>query len=333
MPAKSGFGFTDAGIVDGDYLGLAKSAKVEDYKPIALTYKANVDRVGHIYTFPIDLVHWSAFLTRMYCSTRAVLGVPVSEFTLKAIADGVVFADMDDERKVQARELMSQFWEAKLPPEGLTLSNHIMGEGAAFIDYSLALASEDDEGGPEYLLGGIQSNYSAMILLAYTAFESLAGDLWMAALNRHTQLARNWCEKNKNQRPEFSDLAGYDFNLSRSMGTFLYEDERVRLQSLGGIVAAYSDAFKGASNAIFEPRGGLREVEQIRHLLAHRGGVVDRKFRDEVEDFPSLNHLAVGSRISFTGSDVSKYVNTTVGCAIRLFKFVDDWSANAQEQV
>ena len=44
---------------------------------------------------------------------------------------------------------------------------------------------------------GVEAVLAAMVVASYAAFETLAADLWVAALNRHTVLADNWADKNK----------------------------------------------------------------------------------------------------------------------------------------
>jgi hypothetical protein len=126
------------------------------------------------------------------------------------------------------------------------------------------LSSLLDKGEPRPLSAGegVEAAFAAMTTSAYAALETLAADLWIEAVNRHPNLARNWFEKNPDKQLPGSVLAGYGFNASASMGTILHETRRVTFESWGDIRKAYEYAFKGELAEAFEPWRPIHRAEK-----------------------------------------------------------------------
>lgn len=199
--------------------------------------------------------------------------------------------------------------------------------------------------------------YSSLILGAYTAFEALATDLWLVSLNlrpkslvKNMLLAhttpRNEDSTSRGQEPSirFSDLSEYDFNVSAVMGKLLKEQRRANFDSLYGIRLAYESAFRlpedkkkhrtseELKHLFTSSHSDLRCLESLRNLIAHRGGVVDEKFRREVEKTaPDLYTTHQGEMLQLNGQQVSKYVMAAVQFSLLLLHFVDKWLAKYPE--
>jgi hypothetical protein len=73
------------------------------------------------------------------------------------------------------------------------------------------------------------------------------------------------------------------------------------------------------------PSRPIYRTEKTRHLFAHRGGMVDRKFRDEMKDFPEFESLVIGERLRLTGRVVTEHVDACVKCGTGLVRAVDTW--------
>ena len=135
----------------------------------------------------------------------------------------------------------------------------------------------------------------------------LAGDLWEECINREparflTDIVRQKPTKDgetfTGKQISVEELAKYDFNISRHMGTFL--KKKFDFTGVAGIEKAYKALFRIES--IFDE--GLRErlflVEQYRHLIIHKAGVVDHDFLRKT----GLD-LKLGEKLCITEPEVS----------------------------
>ena len=212
---------------------------------------------------------------------------------------------------------------------------------------------------------GLYAILCSSLIYSWTAFESLATDLWVKAVDlRPRTLGKNMAAlestkgensntkaaKNEKKLP-FADLSLFDFNLSGSVGKILKESELVKFTSLHSIKTAYFDAFRYPSSAgstdykiynsiyhIFESSYSILSChESIRNLLAHRGGIIDKKFRSETELYDkSLSEYKnnVGNaRIAIDGEMVLKHIRNVIDTSLRLLKAVGSWLAKTQNDV
>jgi hypothetical protein len=94
----------------------------------------------------------------------------------------------------------------------------------------------------------------------------------------------------------------------------------------GQVKAAYKQAF-GTCGKLENSRDNLKELEQVRHLIVHRGRVADSKF-------VKLTKLRVRPNkvMSLTLSKVGLYMmSVTLGC-VALLKTVDEWFASQKKE-
>ena len=175
---------------------------------------------------------------------------------------------------------------------------------------------------------GIEATLAAMITAAYGALETLASDLWIAAGNRHSKLAENWIEKNARQF-DGSVLVGHGFDLRGRMGLMLTQTRKVQFVSFSEIKKAYGDSFRESVAEAFATDKDVFVTEKVRNLIAHRAGIVDAKFKEEMIGNPEYQMLDVGEQIHFTGLMVKNRVMACLNLATALVKAVDGWSAVA----
>jgi len=162
-------------------------------------------------------------------------------------------------------------------------------------------------------------------MASYAAFETLAADVWIAAVNRDFSLAKNWIDKNSERQIPTSVLAGNNFNVSSLMGTILHDTKKVSFESLNDIRNQYFQTFKGELEGAFEPSDDLVKAEKTRHLFAHRGGLIDQKFKTQMSKYPEYADAVVGERLRLTGPVTGAHVNACAKCGVALLKQVDNW--------
>ena len=212
----------------------------------------------------------------------------------------------------------------------------------------------------ELLFRDIAAMYPMQIVGAWTAFEVLAGDLWIHAVNRKpgrlaglsglsnavSELARGRTIKfNKSQKAEGGDAPGksikveligqvtnQSFDLSNRMGTFLSEAKRASFTSLSEIRRAYSSAFATEEEydnarpllvALADER--LDVLTLMRNLLVHRAGDADDVYIKESSKIASAPKIDPGNKMFLNGEITRKQVESAVSCAMSLVQGMDQW--------
>jgi hypothetical protein len=179
----------------------------------------------------------------------------------------------------------------------------------------------------------VQATMAAMLIGLWTAFESLAQDTWITAVNaRPNPLATRVLKRNadlgtgtqpKSIPPE--QIIGHSFDLRNSMGTILFRQRAVDFQQLKTIRVAYKVAFAEALETIFENyHQELFWLETERNLFVHKGGLVDRKFIERMGDEPDMTKT-MGASLVVNGQQVAHKANVVSRCATELIQAVDKW--------
>lgn len=298
--------FEKAGSFGNGHRSLEQSLANEQFAAIARTFIANIDRLSFLWGLPIQLVHWTGVLVTTTCAARLQSGVPIDDSKKDSSPDferiwNEIFSKKIN--RISAEEALAR------GSQGLNTLLDMKAPG-----YSINPAEE-----------GVQATLAAMLMAAYAALETLASDLWIEAVNQFPVLAENWSENNKDKQLPLNVLAGYQFNASASMGRILHDTRRVTFESWNDVKKAYSGAFKDEIADAFEPADALFKVEKARHLFAHRGGVVDRQFKEQMKKFAEFSDLAVGERLRLTGPVVRDYIFVCTNCARELAQRVDNW--------
>jgi len=169
---------------------------------------------------------------------------------------------------------------------------------------------------------------SAAVSASWTAFECLAGDLWVGALNENprplaqmaiTTLSRDDDEVNPKQI-SVGLAAKYGFDLRHCLGSIL--KSRFDFTSVSGIRKAYKvfgeDAY--LNETLESPT--LLKLEITRHLIVHRGGVVDEEYRKRSKIDAELGHP-----LTLSEESVAELRGAMREAGIRLLAFVNDKSA------
>jgi hypothetical protein len=310
MPIFEGkYEYIEAGIFDRSYLELPNKLRTLEFRGIAGPFIASNNRLLSFFEFPLQMIYWALRLGQIRTIARYQAGVDPED------------ESRDDEPAVRAAMLKQYEKMSKSPPtqkEALTFSSYVVGSILGDVE-SVAVQQACD---------GIEAALAAMIMTAYATFETLATDLWVSSVNRHTALANNWVEKNQGKQLTLKDMAGHGWNLSNRVGTLLHQSRRITFESLNEIRSAYSQAFKGELDSVFESHLNLVKAEKTRHLFAHRGGLIDRKFQDEMRNFDEYKKVVVGERLRLTGPVTGNLVGACVGCGVSLLLGVDNWSQN-----
>jgi hypothetical protein len=191
---------------------------------------------------------------------------------------------------------------------------------------------------------------SSLVIQAWTTFETLAEDLWVAAVNaRPSRLAslkgssRSKYRINKDNKPQaekvpksipFAALQQRHFNVGAVMGELLLEVSRVSFRSLGNIREAYHLAFSEQSQSIdFQlDREELQYIAAIRNVLIHKAGKVDTEFFEQTKLIPNMEALNEGDTFPLSGVLTKNLVDSVVDISYALIKSVYAWLIGHPEQ-
>jgi hypothetical protein len=181
----------------------------------------------------------------------------------------------------------------------------------------------------EYLASfgrGMHFILMAQITGAWSAFEVLAKDAWIVAVNAKpdvfaTRAIDEMLPNQNGKRQRTIPRISYDylkqikFNLDGKLGTVLADESSLNFQLLGGIKDAYVDVFreqKAKILAIFADKN-LRLLSATRNIIAHKAGAVDQKFLSDIEGLPKLfGNPIVGESLLLDGEISSELVNASI---------------------
>lgn len=312
---------------DKGFRGLIARTKSAHIIPAIVSYSANMERVAAMHTLPLALIYWVARTTKNACAAAAEAKKPV--------LDALSPETQRDADVIAARLKIEEHESQQDDALGVTNSARATAFGDAHLKM-LVKRQLDAAQGPAhqevmrdyYTIGGIESILFSMVTSSYAAFETLAADLWIDTLNKHpTPLAVDWCDKNNTKKIALTDLASQGFNVSGGMGNLLVEIG-ASFAKLAEIKSQYCDAFGHTAKGCFEPGDMLYLAAKVRNLIAHRGGIVDARFKKEVASFPAYADQRLGGHLSLTGSMVRELVDACVGSAVKLTLYVDHWTVS-----
>lgn len=284
------------------------------YYDIQLAFVQSMHRISAMHTMPIDLLYYQDRLSTISAEAKMEFGLKprdsIPEEAMEQIANRVVELSEEDANDTTHTNMrMYRFGSLQLKQ-----LNKKQMDLAIHEEHSVA--------------GGMDAILASMITAGYAAFETLAFDLWIAAVNRFPALATKWAKDPKNEKKNITlaELADREFDLRAGMGDFLRRTRKVTFNSLSDVRTHYKLIFDGEADKCFAPVTELEAAEKIRHLLAHRGGLIDQRFKDDLPDNAKYSSLRVGETIRFDGAEVCGHVAACARSAVNLFCYVNDWS-------
>lgn len=201
------------------------------------------------------------------------------------------------------------------------------------INLSGQLSVETWSGVHPEIATGIHAIMLSQITLAWTAFEVLSADLWIASLNERpkplaTNFARSTQPTAQDKSITITALAEYgdhNFDLSKSMGTLFVQQKKVDFTSLETTKRAYEKAFSKDLPAMDEPN--LKLLELVRNLILHRGGVVDLQFMKDLttkqlQSHPDCLAAKTGEPFQINPAIATRLVAAAVDAGTSVLKFV-----------
>jgi hypothetical protein len=201
--------------------------------------------------------------------------------------------------------------------------------------------------GAGFMWLGLDAILTNQIIGAWTAFETLAGDLWEAALNCHPHRLSDLKGKRPkrarttatievapdplsagaetDKRLNLSSLQQYDYDLSEHMGTVLRY--RYNFTVLDSIRDAYWQAFskdnEDVCGAIMDE--SLDAIAAVRNVIVHKAGIVDQEFINKTKRSLRLSAVTSKQRLAIDGPLVQYLVEPVISQSVKLTQAVDKW--------
>jgi hypothetical protein len=167
---------------------------------------------------------------------------------------------------------------------------------------------------------------SMQLVLSWTAFETLAGDLWEAALNTHHSTL---LQKAPGDKPiKLKDLhLTYGYDLRHKMGSVLRDVLGNPFQSFRTMKQVYLDTFTegNASAATFWDNKDVSSTFHLRNLTVHRAGIVDGQFLADCKADNRMQAYKRDERFYLDGHLLSELVRGLFTFARELIQSVDSW--------
>jgi hypothetical protein len=180
--------------------------------------------------------------------------------------------------------------------------------------------SSDEEG-----TQGIEAWLSAQIIYTWTAFETMAGNLWEQSLNINpTELTNISKPGGESKKIDIDLIRKYKFDLSNKMGSVIRENNKYHFDSLDGIKQAYKDAFNCQLDNLLSDKC-LDVISLVRNNLVHNAGVIDERYLRRKDILPQQLVGEVRSPILLTGETTSLIINPVLKLGVNLMAAVDDW--------
>jgi hypothetical protein len=207
----------------------------------------------------------------------------------------------------------------------------------------------------------IESMLASMILGTWTAFETLAGDLWVDSLNACPAFASlsgapknriaKQCEatftrQESEDEEETSDelqeppekwlsleqvgrLSKGSYNLGTLMGSVHRASGSVKFTTLTSIREAYSRAFAPPPQTIDKALStkALDGLALVRNLIVHRAGRADRRYVDGAKAVKDVPQLKENEPLQLDGAVVCNLLNPVIEASVDLVEGVDTFIA------
>jgi hypothetical protein len=172
---------------------------------------------------------------------------------------------------------------------------------------------------------------ASMLTGTWTALETLAGDLWEAAVNVYPDCmfeqpkpgSKTPRKKPQSKLVELWDIRSQGYDLRGKVGTVLKES--VNFTNLDEMRKAYRRVFHDKKINALLKNNAIDILQLVRNILVHKAGVVDAEFVRRADGVPDLQGLTPGSVIALNGEFVALKVSSIIACAVSLIGAVNSW--------
>lgn len=319
-----------AGKLDG-----TPTCRTECLAAVDAAFRANIRRIIAVIISAPILAHVSARHQKM--QMEAVFAV-LNKVSLDA-------KDLEDE-ELRSR-LLTKFHEI-CAADAASFTEDPQAADKAMLEGMEALQLFINANPDSHWAVALDANMASMLLSAWTAFEVLAGDLWVASLNARPRLgftalgaepnaADNEDEQERKRKLTFPIpvrlLQKWDYDLKDRMGTLLRRIKKWDFARRQDTKDAYIKAFGKSESElvdIFDDQK-VRWLSAIRNAIVHNGQIADQEFVTLVAKHPTLSAISEGDNIRLESGMVADLINAMIDRGIALMGFVDVWLLKNQQ--
>lgn len=180
------------------------------------------------------------------------------------------------------------------------------------------------------MASALDALFASVVLGSWTAFECLASDVWVEAVNHGPKEFRQKVERARHVRERKDALADdavpSDIDPTVNLGEYLREERLVSFQTFPSIQKFYSVLFdKDTISKLFkESDPYISALAAVRNILAHKAGIADKTFEKQVKDFPEFNQFKDGKEVELDGATAKRLYWAAAVVGTVLLSHVDD---------
>jgi|SRR5665213_2171424 len=310
----------------------------DELEKILEAFDANLNRAPQLALFPVLTV-------KMAKLTQLIRDVARMNLFGSVISETADDAETTQKIQVEMKRIGEDVVANRVPVSGI--SEYEMG--------AIAISSYIETS--PHVRKGLDAIFSGVLINMWTAFESLATDLWVKAVDLRPEslgesalmAPRKKMEDEINQsilpvdtgdtdeaklkvdHISMNLIRDYGYSLRHSMGRMIKKTRKFGFNKLHDIKHAYSSAFGKAVIAdVFsgESCDQLNLLEAIRHVVVHRGGRIDSTFLQRVKDkdkYPEFSFAQPDDLLELDAALVRRCMDGGTESSRKLLAFVDDW--------
>ena len=145
--------------------------------------------------------------------------------------------------------------------------------------------------------------YSQMCVLAVSSVEAILKDYFIDSFNNKTDI--NMENKKLNEiKVTIRDIIDNELNFDNKLGALILERDKPNFQDLKSILNNFKSYFNKEIELESDLQKKLCFYLEIRHLLVHKGGVVDKKFINSTKVLDAnIKNYEVGDTVEIRSSD------------------------------
>ena len=145
--------------------------------------------------------------------------------------------------------------------------------------------------------------YSQMCVLAVSSVEAILKDYFVDSFNDKTDL--NMKNKKLDEvKVTIRDIIDNELNFDNKLGSLILERDKPNFQDLKSILSNFKNYFNKEIKLESDLRKKLCFYLEIRHLLVHKGGVVDKKFVNSTKVLDAnIKNYEVGDTVEIKSPD------------------------------
>lgn len=145
--------------------------------------------------------------------------------------------------------------------------------------------------------------YSQMCVLAVSSVEAILKDYFIDSFNNKTDI--NMENKKLNEiKVTIRDIIDNELNFDNKLGALILERDKPNFQDLKSILNNFKNYFNKEIKLENDLQKKLCFYLEIRHLLVHKGGVVDKKFINSTKVLgANIKNYKAGDTVEIKSSD------------------------------